>query len=58
MDTAPYAAAEVVSNNGRISDVLRAKGGRVVWVRVDIACAFYENSEGPDEEQLETGPRS
>jgi len=26
----------VVSNNRRISDVLRAKGGLVVWVRVDI----------------------
>jgi nicotinamidase-related amidase len=36
MDPAPHAAAEVVSNNGRISDVLRAKGGLVVWVRVDI----------------------
>jgi len=36
MDPAPHAAAEVVSNNRRISDVLRAKGGLVVWVRVDI----------------------
>jgi len=36
MNPAPHAAAEVVSNNRRISDVLRAKGGLVVWVRVDI----------------------
>ena len=27
MNPAPHAAAEVVSNNRRISDVLRAKGG-------------------------------
>jgi nicotinamidase-related amidase len=33
---APHSAAEVVSNNRRIADVLRAKGGLVVWVRVDI----------------------
>jgi nicotinamidase-related amidase len=36
MDPAPYAAADVVSNNRRIADVLRATGGLVVWVRVDI----------------------
>jgi nicotinamidase-related amidase len=36
MNPAPHASAEVVSNNRRISDVLRAKGGLVVWVRVDI----------------------
>ena len=36
MNPAPHAAAEVVSNNRRISDVLRAKRGLVVWVRVDI----------------------
>jgi len=36
MNPAPHAAAEVVSNNRRISNVLRAKGGLVVWVRVDI----------------------
>jgi nicotinamidase-related amidase len=36
MNPAPHAAAEVVSNNGRISDVLRAMGGLVVWVRVDL----------------------
>jgi nicotinamidase-related amidase len=36
MNPAPYGAEEVVSNNGRISNVLRAKGGLVVWVRIDI----------------------
>ena len=36
MEPAPHAAAQVVSNNRRISDVLRAKGGLIVWVRVDI----------------------
>lgn len=30
MNPAPHAAAEVVSNNGRISDALRAMGGLVV----------------------------
>jgi nicotinamidase-related amidase len=36
MPTAPYSAAEVVERNGRIADALRAKGGLVVWVRVDM----------------------
>jgi nicotinamidase-related amidase len=36
MNTVPYAAAEVVEKNRRIADALRAKGGLVVWVRVDI----------------------
>jgi nicotinamidase-related amidase len=36
MNPAPHAPAEVVSNNRRISDALRAKGGMIVWVRVDI----------------------
>jgi nicotinamidase-related amidase len=36
MNSVPHATAKVVSNNRRISDVLRAKGGMVVWVRVDI----------------------
>ncbi len=36
MPTAPYSAAEVVEKNRRIADALRAKGGRVVGVRVDM----------------------
>jgi nicotinamidase-related amidase len=32
----PYAAADVVEHNRLIANALRAKGGLVVWVRVDI----------------------
>ena len=34
--TAPYPVADVVKRNRQIADALRAKGGLVVWVRVDI----------------------
>lgn len=33
---APHSAAEVIENNRQIADALRAKGGTVVWVHVDI----------------------
>jgi nicotinamidase-related amidase len=36
INTVPYAAAEVVEKNRQIADALRAKGGLIVWVRVDI----------------------
>src|ERR1700742_2356713 len=36
LTTAPYAAAEVVKKNRQIAEALRAKGGLIVWVRVDI----------------------
>jgi nicotinamidase-related amidase len=34
--TAPYPATEVVQRNRRIADQLRARGGLVVWVRVNL----------------------
>jgi nicotinamidase-related amidase len=34
--TAPYAAADVVKKNRKIAEALRARGGLVVWIRVDI----------------------
>ena len=34
--TAPYAVADVVKRNRQIAEVLRARGGLVVWVRVDL----------------------
>jgi nicotinamidase-related amidase len=34
--TAPYPVTEVVKKNRRIADELRARGGLVVWVRVDL----------------------
>jgi len=36
--TAPYPVTEVVQKNRRIADKLRAGGGLVVWVRVDLKC--------------------
>lgn len=36
LTTAPYPVAEVVKRNRQIAGALRAKGGLVVWVRVDI----------------------
>ncbi|QNK70809.1 isochorismatase family protein [Variovorax sp. PAMC26660] len=33
---APHAAADVVQRSKRIADALRAAGGTVVWVRVDV----------------------
>jgi nicotinamidase-related amidase len=35
-NTAPYAVTEVIQKNRQIAERLRARGGRVVWVRVDI----------------------
>ena len=34
---APHTAADVVQRSKRIADALRAAGGTVVWVRVDVA---------------------
>jgi nicotinamidase-related amidase len=34
--SAPYPVADVVKRSRQIADALRAKGGLVVWVRVDI----------------------
>src|SRR5580698_4501521 len=34
--TAPYPATEVVQRNRQIADQLRARGGLVVWVRVNL----------------------
>jgi len=34
--TAPYSATEVVQRNRQIADQLRARGGLVVWVRVNL----------------------
>lgn len=36
MNTAPYLAAEVVEKNRKIADALRAAGGLIVWIRVDV----------------------
>jgi nicotinamidase-related amidase len=36
MNTAPHAVADVVKNNRRIAEALRAAGGTVIWVRVDV----------------------
>jgi nicotinamidase-related amidase len=35
-NTAPYPVTEVVQKNRQIADKLRARGGLVVWVRVDL----------------------
>lgn len=32
----PYSAADVITKNRQIADALRAKGGLVVWIRVDL----------------------
>jgi nicotinamidase-related amidase len=34
--TTPYPVNEVVQRNRRIADELRARGGLIVWVRVDL----------------------
>lgn len=36
MNAAPHAVADVVKNNRRIAEALRAAGGTVIWVRVDV----------------------
>ena len=36
LPAAPYAVADVVAKNREIADALRAKGGTVVWIRVDV----------------------
>jgi nicotinamidase-related amidase len=36
VSTAPHAVADVVKNNRRIAEALRAAGGTVIWVRVDV----------------------
>ncbi|MBV8211732.1 MAG: isochorismatase family protein [Verrucomicrobia bacterium] len=36
INAAPYPVTEVVQKNRRIADELRAQGGLVVWVRVDL----------------------
>ncbi len=36
LTAAPHAVADVVKTNRQISDALRARGGLIVWVRVDI----------------------
>jgi nicotinamidase-related amidase len=36
MNTAPYPVTEVVQKNRQIAEKLRARGGLVVWVRVDL----------------------
>ncbi len=36
ISTAPHAVADVVKNNRRIAEALRAAGGTVIWVRVDV----------------------
>jgi nicotinamidase-related amidase len=36
VSTAPYPVTEVVQKNRQIADKLRARGGLVVWVRVDL----------------------
>jgi nicotinamidase-related amidase len=38
MTTAPYPVNDVVLRNRQIADELRARGGLVVWVRVDLKC--------------------
>ena len=35
-NTAPHSVQEVMKNNRQIAEALRAKGGLVVWVRVDL----------------------
>lgn len=35
-NAAPYAVKDVMKRNTQIADALRAKGGLVIWVRVDI----------------------
>ncbi len=46
-NTAPYAAADVVRNSRAIADALRAKGGTVVWVRVDFNHALTLSVDQP-----------
>lgn len=36
LNTAPHGVADVVTKNRRIAEALRARGGLVVWVRVDL----------------------
>jgi nicotinamidase-related amidase len=36
IDAAPYPVTEVVEKNRRIADALRARGGVIVWVRVNL----------------------
>jgi len=36
ISAAPYPAAQVVQRNRKIADELRARGGLVVWVRVNL----------------------
>lgn len=36
LNTAPYSPADVVAKNRRIADALRAQGGLIVWVRVNL----------------------
>ena len=35
-NTAPYLVAQVVNKNRQLAEALRARGGLVVWVRVDV----------------------
>ena len=44
---APHAAADVVQRSTRIADALRAAGGTVVWVRVDLAGLLSLPSDTP-----------
>lgn len=44
---APHAAADVVQRSMRIADALRAAGGTVVWVRVDLAGLLSLPSDTP-----------
>jgi nicotinamidase-related amidase len=36
VSTAPHPVADVVKTNRQIAEALRARGGLVVWVRVDL----------------------
>lgn len=36
LNAAPHAVADVIARNRQIADALRAKGGLIVWVRVNV----------------------
>lgn len=46
-DLAPHTVADVVQRNQRIADALRAAGGTVVWVRVDLAALLSLPADAP-----------
>lgn len=44
---APHGSAQVVSRNVELADSLRASGGTVIWVRVDVAALPVVSADRP-----------